>query len=63
MKRKKGNLLGRYVPPYIRKWPKRSSEYINVAAYQEKTEPPPSKLQQLAVQAELDLKLPTHSNS
>jgi hypothetical protein len=55
MKRKPGDLLGRYVPPYIRKWPKRPWEYVNVAEYQEHVEPPPSPLEPLPMQGELDL--------
>jgi hypothetical protein len=55
MKRKPGDLPGRYVPPHIRKWPNRPCEYVNVAEYQEHVEPPPSRLQPVAQQGELDL--------
>jgi hypothetical protein len=43
MKRKKGDLPGRYVAPHIRKWPNRSRDYVNVAAYQEQVDPIPAK--------------------
>jgi hypothetical protein len=55
MKRKKGDLPGRYVPPHMRKWPKDPTEYVNVAAYQERLEPQPSELQLTPVQGELEL--------
>jgi len=55
MKRKKGDLPGRYVPPHIRKAPKQPSEYVNVSEYQEHVEPPPSPVQSAALQGELDL--------
>jgi hypothetical protein len=55
MKRKKGDLPGRYVPPHMRKWPKDPTEYVNVAAYQERIEPQPSELQLTPVQGELEL--------
>lgn len=57
MKRKKGDLPGRYVPPHIRRWPHRLGDYVNVAEYQERVEPTPSPLQPLQVQGELDLDL------
>jgi hypothetical protein len=43
MKKKKGELPGRYVPPHIRKWPNRPRDYLNVVAYQEKVDPIPAK--------------------
>jgi hypothetical protein len=55
MKRKKGDLPGRYVPPHMRKWPKNPTEYVNVTAYQERIEPEPSELQLTPVQGELEL--------
>jgi hypothetical protein len=54
MKRKKGELPGRYVPPYIRKWPNRHSDYVNVGAYQEQIEPIPAKTDVLPPQIEFD---------
>jgi hypothetical protein len=59
MKRKKGDLPGRYVPPHMRKWPKDPTEYVNVAAYQERIEPEPSELQLTPVQGELELIIPS----
>jgi hypothetical protein len=41
LKKQKGDLPGRYVPPYIRKWPHKPYEYVNVAAYQEHVDPAP----------------------
>jgi hypothetical protein len=55
MRRKPGDLPGRYVPPHIRKWPNRPREYVNVAEYQEHVEPPPSPVQPATLQGELDL--------
>ncbi len=55
MKRRKGELPGRYVPPHIRKWPNRPSEYVNVSEYQEAVEPPPSSLEVVPPQGELEL--------
>lgn len=55
MKRKKGDLPGRYVPPHIRRAPNRPSDYVNVSEYQERVDPTPSPLQPLQVQGELDL--------
>jgi hypothetical protein len=55
MKRKKGDLPGRYVPPHIRKWPNRPREYVNVAAYQEQVDPIPAKTDVLPIQIELDV--------
>jgi hypothetical protein len=55
MTRKKGDLLGRYVPPHIRKWPRHPGEYVNVAAYQEHVDPTPAKTDMLPPQMELDL--------
>ena len=55
MKRKKGDIPGRYVPPHIRKRPNSQSEYVNVAEYQEHVEPMPSPLECVDPQGELDL--------
>jgi hypothetical protein len=54
MKRKKGDLPGRYVPPHIRKWPLRPSKYVNVDAYQEHVDPLPSKRDGPPPQLEFD---------
>ncbi len=54
MKRKKGDLPGRYVPPHIRKWPKRPHDYVNVAAYQEQVDPIPAEIDVLPPQMEFD---------
>jgi hypothetical protein len=54
MKRKKGDLPGRYVPPHIRRRPNHRSEYVNVAAYQEHVDPPPAQTDILPPQMELD---------
>jgi hypothetical protein len=56
MKRKKGVLPGRYVPPHIRKWPNRPRDYVNVAAYQEQVEPIPAKTDVLPRQMEFDFR-------
>jgi hypothetical protein len=58
MKKKRGTLPGRYVPPHIRKWPNRPREYVNVSEYQEKIEPIPVEVEILPQQAELDLTSP-----
>jgi hypothetical protein len=55
MQRKKGDLPGRYVPPYIRKAPNQPSDYVNVSDYQERVEPEPSPLEFIPLQGELDL--------
>lgn len=55
MKRKKGDLPGRYVPPHIRKHPKQPSEYVNVSDYQERVEPIPSPVECIPPQGELEL--------
>lgn len=52
VKRRKGDLPGRYVPPHIRKWPNRPYEYLNVTAYQEHVEPIPAETDVLALQME-----------
>jgi hypothetical protein len=57
MKRKKGRLPGRYVPPHIRKWPHCPSEYVKVAEYQERVEPDPSPIECVPPQGELDLSI------
>ena len=61
MKRKKGDLPGRYVPPHIRKAPNRPSEYVNVSEYQERVEPIPSQLESIPLQGELVLAIPAES--
>jgi len=61
MKRKKGDLLGRYVPPYVRKWPGRPGEYVDVSEYQDSVDPPPAPLEAVPRQGELDLGLPETS--
>lgn len=43
------------MPPHIRKWPNQPNEYVNVADYQERIEPPPSEIQVVPVQGELEL--------
>lgn len=55
MKRKKGDLPGRFVPAHIRKAPNRPNEYINVCSYQEQIDPPPSEYEREAPQGEFDL--------
>lgn len=55
MRKKKGNLPGRYIPPHIRKWPNRPRDYVNVSDYQEKIEPIPAQPESLPQQTELDL--------
>lgn len=55
MKRRRGDLPGRYVPPHLRKWPNWPCEYLNVSEYQERVEPPPSPMQAVTPQGELDL--------
>jgi hypothetical protein len=52
MKRRKGDLPGRYVPPHIRKWPNKPYEYLNIAAYQEHVEPIPAESTTLPLQME-----------
>jgi hypothetical protein len=54
MKKKKGDLPGRYVLPHIRKWPNHPERYVNVAAYQEKVDPVPSPLITVPPQGELE---------
>jgi hypothetical protein len=54
MKRKKGDLPGRYVPPHIRKWPNQPRDYVNVAAYQEQVDPIPADTDVLPPQTEFD---------
>ena len=57
MKRKKGDLPGRSVPPHIRKLPNRPREYGNVSGWQETMEPVPSPLESVPLQGELDLQI------
>jgi hypothetical protein len=58
MKKKQGDLPGRYVPPYTRRWPGRPGEYIEVSDYQDNTDPPPAPLEAVPRQGELDLQMP-----
>lgn len=53
--RRKGHLPGRYVPAHLRKHPERPWEYVDVSAYQEHTDPLPSKTSKVSKQGELDL--------
>jgi hypothetical protein len=62
MKRKKGDLPGRYVPPYIRKRRKQPCEYESVAGYQEYVEPLPSQLESMPQQGEFDLPTPAEED-
>ena len=55
MKRKRGRLPGRYVPAHVRKWPHRPGEYVEVSAYQERIEPPPSPVDPAPMQGEFAL--------
>ena len=55
MRRRKGDLPGRFVNAHLRRRPNRPSEYVDVAAYQESVEPPPAEHIILAPQGELDL--------
>jgi len=55
MKRKRGDLPGRYVPAHLRKAPNRPSEYVSVSAYQERIEPPPSPVEPAPLQGQLEL--------
>lgn len=57
MKRKKGDLPGRYVAPYIRKRTDRPGEYANVSGYQERVERAPSPVESVLPQGELNLRL------
>lgn len=55
MKRTKGDLPGRYVPPHVRKWPNRPGEFVPVSEYQERTEPAAAPVENTHRQGELDL--------
>jgi hypothetical protein len=55
MKRKKGDLPGRYVNAHLRKWPNHPGEYVDVAAYQEKVSPAPSNTIADSPQGEFEL--------
>jgi hypothetical protein len=57
MRRRTGNLMGRYVPDHLRKWPSRSGEYVSVSAYQEKIEAFPSRKASPPQQYELNLEI------
>jgi hypothetical protein len=63
MKRKKGDLPGRYVPGHLRKWPHRPSEYVSVSEYQELVEPAPTPVEAVPRQGELDLVDPAETGS
>jgi hypothetical protein len=56
MNRRKGDLPGRYVPPHIRKWPRRPRDYINIRAYQEHIDPIPAKTSRRPRQLEFDFR-------
>jgi hypothetical protein len=62
MKRKKGDLPGRYVPRHVRKAPNRPYEYVNVSDWQEMVEPQPAPLESLPLQGELDLRFVARKN-
>lgn len=61
MKKRKGRLLGRYVPPHIRRAPYRPREYVNVSDWQENERPIPSQAVQAPLQGELEL-VGSHGN-
>jgi hypothetical protein len=54
MKRKRGNLPGRYVPAHLRRSRYHPGEYDEVSAYQERTQPPPSKTELLRPQGDFE---------
>lgn len=58
MAKKKGDLPGRVVPPHMRKRPNNPGEYVDVSGWQEHVEPPPSPLEIVPPQGELDLAMP-----
>ena len=62
MKRKKGDLPGRFVPAHIRKAPNRPDDYVNVSAYQEQIDPPPSEYERETLQGELELTVNPNAN-
>jgi hypothetical protein len=57
MKRKKGDLPGRYVLPYVRTLSSQPGEYTNVSGYQERVEAVPSPVETVPPQGELDLEI------
>jgi hypothetical protein len=61
-RKKKGDLPGRYVPPHIRKWPRRPWEYTNVAAYQEHVDPIPAETDAHPPQLEFNFRQPKTEN-
>ena len=63
MKRKKGDLPGRYVAPYIRKHPNQPGEYVNVSDYQERVEPIPSPVEITPPQGELEFVISDENDS
>jgi hypothetical protein len=54
MKKRKGDLPGRYVRRHIRKAPNRPSEYVNVSDWQESVEPIPTPMESPLLQGELE---------
>jgi len=58
MRRRKGDLPGRYVPPHMRKRANNPSEYVDVSGWQESVAPTPSDLEIVPPQGELDLSIP-----
>jgi hypothetical protein len=57
-RKRKGDLLGRYVHPHVRHAPNRPSEYVNVSEYQEKTDPRLSPVELVPAQGEFDFSRP-----
>jgi hypothetical protein len=55
MRRRKGDLPGRVVPPHMRKKPNNSSEYGDISGWQEHVEPIPSPVETIPPQGELEL--------
>jgi hypothetical protein len=54
MKRRRGNLPGRYVSAHLRKNPYEPGQYIDVAAYQERITPTPSPTELVSPQADFE---------
>lgn len=54
MKRRKGNLPGRYVPAHLRRSRYHPGEYDEVSAYQERVQPLPAKTELLPPQGDFD---------
>ena len=55
MRRRKGDLPGRYVPPHMRKRANNPSEYVDISGWQEHVEPIPSPVETIPPQGELEL--------